>query len=70
MSTFIAPFNVRVGSSLVVKAGQAVPMGKLDAVVHKGHAGGGGGFETDRPVEARRRTDTWQSPARCGLTLA
>jgi len=40
MSTFKTPFNVLVGSSLVVKAGQPVPMGKLDAVVHiKGHAG-------------------------------
>ena len=40
MSTFKTPFNVLVGSSLVVKAGQLVPTGKLDAVVHiKGHAG-------------------------------
>jgi hypothetical protein len=40
MSTFKTPFNVLVGSSLVVKSGQPVPMGKLDAVVHiKGHAG-------------------------------
>jgi len=40
MSTFKTPFNVLVGSSLVVKSGQAVPTGKLDAVVHiKGHAG-------------------------------
>jgi len=40
MSTFKTPFNVIVGSSLVVTSGQPVPMGKLDAVVHiKGHAG-------------------------------
>jgi hypothetical protein len=40
MSTFKTPFNVLVGSSIVVKSGQQVPMGKLDAVVHiKGHAG-------------------------------
>jgi hypothetical protein len=40
MSTFKTPFNVLVGSSLVVKSGQPVPAGKLDAVVHiKGHAG-------------------------------
>lgn len=40
MSTFKTPFNVLVGSSLVVTSGQPVPMGKLDAVVHiKGHAG-------------------------------
>ena len=40
MSTFKTPFNVLVGSSLVVKSGQPVPTGKLDAVVHiKGHAG-------------------------------
>ena len=40
MSTFKTPFNVLVGTSLVVKSGQPVPAGKLDAVVHiKGHAG-------------------------------
>jgi hypothetical protein len=40
MSTFKTPFNVLIGSALVVKSGQPVPMGKLDAVVHiKGHAG-------------------------------
>jgi hypothetical protein len=40
MSTFKTPFNVLVGGSLVVTAGQAVPSGKLDAVVHiRGHAG-------------------------------
>ena len=40
MSTFKTPFNVLVGSSIVVTAGQPLPMGKLDAVVHiKGHAG-------------------------------
>jgi hypothetical protein len=40
MSTFKTPFNILVGSSLLVTAGQPVPMGKLDAVVHiKGHAG-------------------------------
>lgn len=40
MSTFKTPFNVLVGSSIVVSAGDPVPSGKLDAVVHiKGHAG-------------------------------
>jgi hypothetical protein len=40
MSSFKTPFNVLVGSSIVVTAGQPIPMGKLDAVVHiKGHAG-------------------------------
>jgi hypothetical protein len=40
MSTFKTPFNVIVGSSLVVKAGQQVPTGKLDAVLHiRAHAG-------------------------------
>lgn len=40
MSAFKTPFNVLIGSSVVVKSGQPVPMGKLDAVVHiKGHAG-------------------------------
>jgi hypothetical protein len=40
MSTFKTPFNVLVGSSIVVKSGQMVPTGRLDAVVHiRGHAG-------------------------------
>ncbi len=40
MSTFKTPFNVLVGSTLVVHANSPVPAGKLDAVVHiKGHAG-------------------------------
>jgi hypothetical protein len=40
MSTFKTPFNVLVASSLVIRAGQMLPMGKLDAVVKiRGHAG-------------------------------
>jgi len=40
MSTFKTPFNVIVGSTLVISQGQPVPAGRLDAVVHiKGHAG-------------------------------
>jgi hypothetical protein len=40
MSSFKTPFNVLVGSSIVVTAGQPIPMGKLDAVIHiTGHAG-------------------------------
>lgn len=40
MSTFKTPFNVLVASHLMVHAGQMLPMGKLDAVVHiRGHAG-------------------------------
>lgn len=40
MSTFKTPFNVLVGSTLVVRMGTPVPTGKLDAVVHiKAHAG-------------------------------
>jgi hypothetical protein len=40
MSTFKTPFNVIVGSTLIVSQGQSVPTGKMDAVVHiKGHAG-------------------------------
>src|SRR5262249_5501739 len=40
MSSFKTPFNVIVGSSLMVTANQPVPSGKLDAIVHiKGHAG-------------------------------
>jgi len=40
MSTFKTPFNVIVGSTLTVTAGQQVPSGKLDAVLHiRAHAG-------------------------------
>lgn len=40
MSTFKTPFNLIVGSTLTIKDGTPVPMGRLDAVVHiKGHAG-------------------------------
>ena len=40
MSSFKTPFNVLVGSSLLLTASDPVPMGKLDAVLHiKGHAG-------------------------------
>lgn len=40
MSTFKTPFNVLVGSRLLVTAGQPVPTGKLDSIVHiKAHAG-------------------------------
>jgi hypothetical protein len=40
MSSFKTPFNVLLGASIVVRAGEPVPMGKLDAVVYiKGHAG-------------------------------
>jgi hypothetical protein len=40
MSTFKTPFNVIIGSSLTVTAGQRIPTGKLDAVVHiRAHAG-------------------------------
>jgi len=40
MSSFKTPFNVLLGSSIVVRAGEPVPMGRLDAVVYiKGHAG-------------------------------
>jgi hypothetical protein len=40
MSMFKTPFNVLVASKLVVRAGQMLPMGKLDAVVKiRGHAG-------------------------------
>lgn len=40
MSTFKTPFNIIVGSTLTLKSGDPVPMGKLDAVVHiKAHAG-------------------------------
>jgi hypothetical protein len=40
MSTYKNPFNVIVGAKLVVKDGEPVPSGKLDAVVKiTGHAG-------------------------------
>src|ERR1043166_2320499 len=40
MSHFKTPFNVWAGSSILVTAGQALPVGKLVAVVHiTGHAG-------------------------------
>jgi hypothetical protein len=40
MSTFKTPFNVIVGSTLEVKAGDPVPSGQLTATVHiKAHAG-------------------------------
>lgn len=40
MSSFKTPFNVLVGSSILLTSGEPVPMGKLDAVVHiKAHAG-------------------------------
>lgn len=40
MSAFKTPFNVLVGSSIVISRGQAMPTGKLEAVVHiAGHAG-------------------------------
>jgi hypothetical protein len=40
MSTFKTPFNVIVGSTLVVNSSSTVPSGKLDAVVHiTAHAG-------------------------------
>jgi len=40
MSTFKMPFNVIVGSSILLTSGQRVPSGQLDAVVHiNGHAG-------------------------------
>jgi len=40
MSTFKTPFNVLIGSQIVITAGQPVPKGKLDAVVHiTAHAG-------------------------------
>lgn len=40
MSTYRTPFNVIVGSTLTVTAGQPVPEGKLDAVVRiRAHAG-------------------------------
>jgi len=40
MNSFKTPFNVLVGSSIVVRKGQLVPTGKLEAVVNiTGHAG-------------------------------
>lgn len=40
MSSFKTPFNVLVGSSIVITRGQAMPTGKLEAVVRiAGHAG-------------------------------
>ena len=40
MSTYKTPFNVMVGSTLTVTAGQMVPEGKLDAVIRiRAHAG-------------------------------
>jgi hypothetical protein len=40
MSMFKTPFNVLVASKLVVRAGEMLPMGKLDAIVRiRGHAG-------------------------------
>jgi hypothetical protein len=40
MSTYKTPFNVLVGSTLTVTAGQMIPEGKLDAVIKiRAHAG-------------------------------
>ena len=40
MNNYKTPFNFIVGSALVVQAGQSVPDGKLDALIHiKAHAG-------------------------------
>jgi hypothetical protein len=40
MNNFKTPFNVIVGSTLIVTQGQPVPQGQLDAIVHiKAHAG-------------------------------
>lgn len=40
MSSFKTPFNVIVGGTIVVKEGQVVPSGKLDAVIRiRAHAG-------------------------------
>lgn len=40
MGTFKTPFNILVGTSLVVTQGQQVPTGQLDAIVYvRGHAG-------------------------------
>lgn len=39
MSTFKTPFNVLVGSRILVQSGQQIPTGRLDAVIRiKGHA--------------------------------
>lgn len=40
MSTFKTPFNLIVGATLTLKAGDPVPAGKLEAIVHiEAHAG-------------------------------
>lgn len=40
MNNYKTPFNIIVGSNLTVAAGQPIPTGKLDAVVHiRAHAG-------------------------------
>jgi hypothetical protein len=40
MSSFRTPFNILIGSALLVREGTPVPTGKLDAVIHvKAHAG-------------------------------
>jgi hypothetical protein len=40
MSTFKTPFNIIVGSTLMLKSGDPVPSGKLEAIVHvTAHAG-------------------------------
>jgi hypothetical protein len=40
MSSYKVPFNVLVGTELVVQMGDNVPTGKLDAIIHiKAHAG-------------------------------
>ena len=40
MSTYKTPFNVIVGSQIVIRSGQSVPTGKLDAVIQiTAHAG-------------------------------
>jgi hypothetical protein len=40
MSSFRTPFNILVGSELLVREGTPVPTGKLDAIIHvRAHAG-------------------------------
>jgi hypothetical protein len=40
MGTYKNPFNVIIGSTLMIKQGDPVPTGKLDAVIYiKAHAG-------------------------------
>lgn len=40
MSTYKNPFNIIVGSKIVMSSGDMVPSGKLDAIVQiKAHAG-------------------------------